>query len=47
MPGSFSPVTLGHVDIFERAPLKLDDVVVAILINPIKAACSTSTSGSQ
>ena len=35
-PGSFDPVTLGHVDIFERAAVQFDDVVVAILVNPIK-----------
>lgn len=35
-PGSFDPVTLGHVDIFERAAAQFDDVVVAILVNPIK-----------
>ena len=35
-PGSFDPVTLGHVDIFERTAAQFDDVVVAILVNPIK-----------
>ncbi len=35
-PGSFDPVTLGHVDIFERAAAQFDDVVIAILVNPIK-----------
>jgi pantetheine-phosphate adenylyltransferase len=35
-PGSFDPVTLGHVDIFERAAAQFDEVVVAILINPSK-----------
>jgi pantetheine-phosphate adenylyltransferase len=35
-PGSFDPVTLGHVDIFERAAAQFDDVVVAILVNPTK-----------
>ena len=35
-PGSFDPVTLGHVDIFERVAAQFDDVVVAILVNPIK-----------
>ena len=29
-------MTLGHVDIFERAAAQFDDVVVAILVNPIK-----------
>lgn len=35
-PGSFDPVTLGHVDVFERAAAQFDEVVVAILINPAK-----------
>lgn len=35
-PGSFDPVTLGHVDVFERAAVQFDEVVVAVLINPNK-----------
>jgi pantetheine-phosphate adenylyltransferase len=35
-PGSFDPVTLGHVDILERAAAQFDEVVVAVLINPNK-----------
>ena len=35
-PGSFDPVTLGHIDVFERAAAQFDEVVVAILINPAK-----------
>jgi pantetheine-phosphate adenylyltransferase len=35
-PGSFDPVTLGHIDIFERAAAQFDEVVVAVLINPNK-----------
>jgi pantetheine-phosphate adenylyltransferase len=35
-PGSFDPVTLGHVDIFERAAAQFDEVIVAILVNPKK-----------
>ena len=35
-PGSFDPVTLGHVDVFERASAQFDEVVVAILTNPAK-----------
>jgi pantetheine-phosphate adenylyltransferase len=40
-PGSFDPVTLGHVDIFERAAVQFDEVVVAILINPSKSGMFT------
>ncbi|WP_445169606.1 pantetheine-phosphate adenylyltransferase [Mycolicibacterium sp. Dal123E01] len=36
-PGSFDPVTLGHIDIFERAAAQFDEVIVAILINPKKS----------
>lgn len=32
-PGSFDPVTNGHVDVFERAAALADEVVVAVLIN--------------
>ncbi|HEY0227890.1 MAG TPA: pantetheine-phosphate adenylyltransferase [Mycobacterium sp.] len=35
-PGSFDPVTLGHIDVFERAAGQFDEVVVAILFNPAK-----------
>jgi pantetheine-phosphate adenylyltransferase len=35
-PGSFDPVTLGHIDVFERAAAQFDEVVVAILLNPAK-----------
>ena len=35
-PGSFDPVTLGHIDIFERAAAQFDEVVVAVLVNPNK-----------
>lgn len=36
-PGSFDPVTLGHVDVFERAAAQFDEVIVAVLTNPNKA----------
>ena len=36
-PGSFDPVTLGHIDVFERAAAQFDEVVVAVLTNPAKA----------
>ena len=35
-PGSFDPVTLGHLDVFERASAQFDEVVVAVLVNPNK-----------
>lgn len=35
-PGSFDPVTLGHVDIISRASKMFDHVIVAVLVNPSK-----------
>ncbi len=35
-PGSFDPVTLGHIDIFERAAKLFDEVVVLITLNADK-----------
>ena len=32
-PGSFDPVTLGHVDIITRASKLFDHVIVAVLVN--------------
>lgn len=40
-PGSFDPVTRGHVDIFERAAAQFDEVVVAVLVNPNKKGMFT------
>ena len=36
-PGSFDPVTLGHLDIIERTSRQFDDVIVAVIRNPQKA----------
>jgi pantetheine-phosphate adenylyltransferase len=36
-PGTFDPVTNGHLDIIQRASRSFDAVVVAILENPAKA----------
>ena len=36
-PGSFDPVTLGHIDIFERAAAQFDEVIIAVLVNPNKS----------
>lgn len=35
-PGSFDPISLGHLDIIERASKIFDKVIVAVLINPDK-----------
>jgi pantetheine-phosphate adenylyltransferase len=41
-PGSFDPVTLGHIDVFERAAAQFDEVVVAVLVNPNKSGMFTA-----
>ena len=40
-PGSFDPVTNGHLDVFVRAAAMADEVVVAVLINHTKAGLFT------
>ncbi|MGN1050900.1 MAG: pantetheine-phosphate adenylyltransferase [Acutalibacteraceae bacterium] len=37
-PGSFDPVTLGHVDIISRAAKMFDKVIVAVMVNVNKSA---------
>ena len=44
-PGSFDPVTNGHLDIIGRAAGLYDEVIVAVLINVTKQGCSPWTSG--
>jgi pantetheine-phosphate adenylyltransferase len=41
-PGSFDPVTLGHVDIMTRASKLFDKVIVLVSINPVKTASFTA-----
>jgi pantetheine-phosphate adenylyltransferase len=36
-PGTFDPLTFGHIDIIERSVRLFDQVIVAILTNPQKA----------
>ena len=36
-PGTFDPITNGHVDILERSVALFDEVVVAIVVNPRKS----------
>ncbi len=35
-PGSFDPITLGHLDIIERGVLLFEKVIVTIMYNPSK-----------
>lgn len=32
-PGSFDPITLGHLDIIERAAEKFDHLIVSVIVN--------------
>ena len=41
-PGSFDPITNGHVDIIERGLRVFDRIVVAVLENPKKAPLFTT-----
>ncbi len=36
-PGSFDPVTYGHLDIIERASSLVDELVVGVLVNQAKS----------
>ncbi|MGI9080104.1 MAG: pantetheine-phosphate adenylyltransferase [Acidimicrobiales bacterium] len=36
IPGSFDPVTLGHLDIVERTARQFDEVIVAAVASPAK-----------
>ena len=38
-PGSFDPLTLGHLDIIERSVRLFDRLIVAIITNPAKHLC--------
>ena len=40
-PGSFDPITYGHLDIIERAAQQFDHVVVAVLENRTKSSLFT------
>jgi len=40
-PGSFDPLTFGHIDILERSVRLFDHVVIAILTNSQKAPLFT------
>jgi pantetheine-phosphate adenylyltransferase len=40
-PGSFDPITKGHLDIIVRASRLYDEIVVAVLVNPSKAGLFT------
>lgn len=40
-PGSFDPITNGHIDVIERASGLFDEVVIAVLVNSAKSGLFT------
>lgn len=40
-PGSFDPVTMGHIDIIERATKVVDELVIGVLVNNSKTPMFT------
>ncbi len=40
-PGSFDPITNGHLDIIERASRVFDEVIIGVLVNPDKKGLFT------
>ncbi|MGW0040537.1 pantetheine-phosphate adenylyltransferase [Rhodococcus sp. NPDC003348] len=40
-PGSFDPVTNGHLDVISRVAVQFDEVVVTVVINPNKQGMFT------
>ena len=41
-PGSFDPVTYGHIDLITRASRIFDHIIVAVLVNPAKTPLFTA-----
>lgn len=42
-PGSFDPVSNGHIDIIKRAAKIFDKLYVLVSVNPVKKYCFTTT----
>lgn len=41
VPGSFDPMTLGHLALIREAASRFDRLVVAVMVNPDKQTCFT------
>jgi len=41
-PGTFDPITFGHIDLIKRASRLFDGVLVAVVVNPLKDTLFTS-----
>lgn len=46
-PGSFDPITFGHLDVIGRAATVFDTVVVGVLVNPRKSPVNDSEARAQ
>ena len=46
-PGSFDPITKGHIDVIERAAVLFERVYVAVVRNPAKSAAFTVAERSE
>ncbi|MFQ9443536.1 MAG: adenylyltransferase/cytidyltransferase family protein [Vescimonas sp.] len=44
-PGSFDPITLGHLDIIRRSAPCFDRLFVCVMVNCDKSPCSPRSSG--
>jgi pantetheine-phosphate adenylyltransferase len=44
-PGSFDPITNGHLDVIQRAARLFDRVIVAVAANQPKGPCSVWRNG--
>ena len=44
-PGTFDPVTNGHLDIMRRAAVLFGKVIVAVALNPKKTLCFRKQKG--
>lgn len=40
-PGSFDPVTMGHMDIIRRSAAIVDEVIIGVLVNNVKSPLFT------
>ena len=39
-PGSFDPITLGHIDIINRGLILFDEIIIAIGVNAVRPRCA-------
>lgn len=46
-PGSFDPITFGHLDVIERAAGAFDRVIVGVLLNPRKSPVADAEERAQ